>query len=995
MSFAVRRIDTVVPASSGDAPSTTATVLDYVCLFTHDLKRKQKRWQDGKLKYHTFNKRIMVYDDRGHFIGDGHWHAGGDLEEGEELELDRGAAIVQVADCVGSREQDLTELLDKRAREVEKRRAVAAAKTPASSRTRAAPRQEQQSSHFQMSHRPLSAIVPSPGPIGRAAIPDHSPYEARKAESPVGAPPAKRRRTSPSPPSKAGFAQSLFGARLNLSTCSSISAPRIHTMRARLNAATDTTLRPADDSLSKDVEVVILDDTPSSTPLEANPCIIAKTKEPARHVVTTSTRIMEARKGGGTVISVPEDSGSGHGRAANEDLATVPSPVIQRAIPIMKDPDTTTRQAREPQSLVKEKRQERAQNTLETRKENDDPDNADVAETARPQLEAPESPSKPTGPRTELRSRPRKRRGLLILDEQRHDEGRSVSVTSTPIIPAPLNGTAAEPASFARSLNVRSSQDAKTTAEATESCIPPRSAVVPGGGTFQSEATQAETSQLEASQLGASHSGKNQSEEAQSEVSQLEAGRPEASHLEKCQSEGAQPEAAQPEAAQSEAAQSEAAQSERDTDRAGNLKHEDERLSGTPPMPCHRRLLGGSFEEFPPDLISANPSETEAGNLEAQGVVLELHDEVEAVSSSPEADDLPTNRARRPTSRQEMRRRLAEADENSNQEEQEISMKGDGKTKAPNQPDLVSVENPSDRDTEQQDSEYAEMNEQRQSRQSLSPFFDDSPQDKPISSQPRGIRQRRTRSSAKAPPVEAAPEPQGPRLSRLARKSVKSKEIIGYVPLFGTGKPKPSPFAMVGSRTGTIGMPQPVPVRLPGIKLSRVAERVHEKPPLAVDAPPDAEAEAGAKRSASHSHATLPRPKLAEVSPEVASPEARSRNTASPEETMSDPAADQGSGESTGFAVASESKIANPATRGRKAARKQDAAGQAPQTVVPFEPPQPVRAHPKSAPVRPKADANLPGFSKANGGPWSRDAEDLLGMTRPAGEGQSRAYARV
>ncbi|KZZ88513.1 hypothetical protein AAL_08071 [Moelleriella libera RCEF 2490] len=987
MSFAVRRIDTVVPASSGDAPSTTATVLDYVCLFTHDLKRKQKRWQDGKLKYHTFNKRIMVYDDRGHFIGDGHWHAGGDLEEGEELELDRGAAIVQVADCVGSREQDLTELLDKRAREVEKRRAVAAAKTPASSRTRAAPRQEQQSSHFQMSHRPLSAIVPSPGPIGRAAIPNHSPYEARKAESPGGAPPAKRRRTSPSPPSKAGFAQSLFGARLNLSTCSSISAPRIHTMRARLNATTDTTLRPADDSLSKDVEVVVLDDTPSSTPLEANPCTIAKTKEPARHVITTSTRIMEARKGGGTVVSVPEDSGSGHGRAANENLATVPSPVIQRAVPIMKDPDTTTRQAREPQSLFKEKRQERAQNTLETRKENDDPDNVAASETARPRLEAPESPSKPTGPRTELRSRPRKRRGLLILVEQRHDEGRSVSVTSTPIIPMPLNGTAAEPASFARSFNVRSPQDAKTTAETAVSCGPPRLGVVPGRGAFQSEATQAETPQLEAPQLRASYSGKVQSEEAQSEVSQLEAGRPEATHLEKCQPEAAQPEAAQPEAAQTE----------RDTDRGGNLKHDNERLSGTPPMPCHRRLLGGSFEEFPPDLISANPSETEAGNLEAHGMVLELHDEAEAVSSSPEADDLPTNRARRPTNRHELRRRLAEADEDSNQEEQEISTKGDGKIEAPNQPDLVSVENPSDRDTEQQDSEYAEMKEQRQPRQSHSPFFDDSPQEKPISSQPRGIRQRRTRSSAKAPPVEAAPEPQGPRLSRLARKSVKSKEIIGYIPLFGTGNPKSSPFAMVGSRTGTIGMPQPVPVRLPGIKLSRVAERVHEKPPLAVDAPPDAEAEAGAKRSASHSHATLPRPKLAEVSPEVASSEARprNRNTASPEETISDPAADQGSGESTGFVVASESKIANPATRGRKAAKKQDAAGQAPQTVVPFEPPQPVRAHLKSAPVRPKADANLPGFSKANGGPWSRDAEDLLGMTRPAEEGQSRAYARV
>ncbi|KAK8914754.1 hypothetical protein VCV18_011072 [Metarhizium anisopliae] len=118
MSYAVRIIDpSTAPNVSGDPPPTTASVIDYSCLFTHDLRRKQKRWQDGRLKYHTFNKRIMVYDDRGNFIGDAHWHGGGDLQEDEELELDRGAAIVQVGESTGSREQDLTEILDKRARE--------------------------------------------------------------------------------------------------------------------------------------------------------------------------------------------------------------------------------------------------------------------------------------------------------------------------------------------------------------------------------------------------------------------------------------------------------------------------------------------------------------------------------------------------------------------------------------------------------------------------------------------------------------------------------------------------------------------------------------------------------------------------------------------------------------------------------------------------------------------------------------------------------------
>ncbi|TQN71406.1 Protein ZGRF1 [Colletotrichum shisoi] len=110
-----------------------APVLEYICLFTHDLKRKQKRWQDGRLKFHTFNKRIMVYDEKGNFIGDMHWREDMDFGEGEELNLERGAVIVQVAECVGSKDQDLTALLDKRARELEQRHArssAAAADSP-------------------------------------------------------------------------------------------------------------------------------------------------------------------------------------------------------------------------------------------------------------------------------------------------------------------------------------------------------------------------------------------------------------------------------------------------------------------------------------------------------------------------------------------------------------------------------------------------------------------------------------------------------------------------------------------------------------------------------------------------------------------------------------------------------------------------------------------------------------------------------------------------
>lgn len=91
-------------------------------------------------------------------------------------------------------------------------------------------------------------------------------------------------------------------------------------------------------------------------------------------------------------------------------------------------------------------------------------------------------------------------------------------------------------------------------------------------------------------------------------------------------------------------------------------------------------------------------------------------------------------------------------------------------------------------------------------------------------------------------------------------------------------------------------------------------------------------------------------------------------------------------------------QISNPATRGRKAASKADAAGQVLQVNVPFDQPQPapVRkplASDKSSPAAAEAAAatssavtaekELPGFAKANGGAWSRHADDLLGMGRP------------
>ncbi|KAK3996259.1 hypothetical protein QBC44DRAFT_318510 [Cladorrhinum sp. PSN332] len=101
------------------------------------------------------------------------------------------------------------------------------------------------------------------------------------------------------------------------------------------------------------------------------------------------------------------------------------------------------------------------------------------------------------------------------------------------------------------------------------------------------------------------------------------------------------------------------------------------------------------------------------------------------------------------------------------------------------------------------------------------------------------------------------------------------------------------------------------------------------------------------------------------------------------------PAAQISSAESS-----SRPRIANPATRGRKAALKSDAAGQVPQSIVP--PPEPVLVRPSIRPPqaarpdatvneRPKRVMRFPGFTTARvgGGPWSREAGDLLETGRP------------
>lgn len=162
----------------------TAPVHEFNCLYTHDLRRKQKRWQDGFLRYHTFNKRIMVYDVPRNFLGDLHWTSGDDLQEGDEMTLEKGGIIVQVSDRIGTIQTDLSDLLQ--------RKDKTPAKNPASSRTlvrhgppyaaasSVTPRTPHTVSTTPMKHKSLNALLGrSRRPIGKASLPTESPYEAR------------------------------------------------------------------------------------------------------------------------------------------------------------------------------------------------------------------------------------------------------------------------------------------------------------------------------------------------------------------------------------------------------------------------------------------------------------------------------------------------------------------------------------------------------------------------------------------------------------------------------------------------------------------------------------------------------------------------------------------------------------------------------------------------------------------------------------------------
>ncbi|KAL8700603.1 MAG: hypothetical protein Q9201_005367, partial [Fulgogasparrea decipioides] len=183
------------PSANLSIPTTqnTAPVLSFRCLYTHDLRRKAKRWQDGILKFHTFNNRVMVYDVPRNYIGDTHWHEPQPVQDGDELELDKGV-LIQVGEEVERTNTDLTELLERRKakppldrddKSLQNGSAVdRATKTSTISIDYTAVERPTSTPLAQLRPKSLNALLgKTRGPLGSAVLPTKSPADERREEN--------------------------------------------------------------------------------------------------------------------------------------------------------------------------------------------------------------------------------------------------------------------------------------------------------------------------------------------------------------------------------------------------------------------------------------------------------------------------------------------------------------------------------------------------------------------------------------------------------------------------------------------------------------------------------------------------------------------------------------------------------------------------------------------------------------------------------------------
>jgi hypothetical protein len=189
-------------------PPSTAEVIEFRCQYTHNVTQKRKKWNDGTLKFHTFNKLVRVFDEEGNHCGQKHWQ-GDFLQDGDEFLLEN--ILVSVQDQLRSTQTNLAPLFDRRKKQSTndihghhdhpRISHVPRAHTQAPEQNFTAPqnvpRQTHSSASMRSKHRSLNSLLGAPrGPVGKALAPK-SLFELRNSEdieSHADGPAAKRKR---------------------------------------------------------------------------------------------------------------------------------------------------------------------------------------------------------------------------------------------------------------------------------------------------------------------------------------------------------------------------------------------------------------------------------------------------------------------------------------------------------------------------------------------------------------------------------------------------------------------------------------------------------------------------------------------------------------------------------------------------------------------------------------------------------------------------------
>ncbi|KAI9676147.1 MAG: hypothetical protein M1817_000892 [Caeruleum heppii] len=316
------------PSLSVPTTQNTAPILEFQCLYTHDIRRKSKRWQDGFLRFHTFNKRIMVYDVPRNYVGDTHWRDSGGLADGDELQLDRGGLLVQVGEAVGRTEQDLSGLLDGRRKDREERaktrtQQASSPISPPAVQTPHTGRHDMPAPLSEAPPRTLNALLGTPrGPLGRALLPQRSPFEQKTRK--------ERRENAERPPKKRRVGESVTGS---LNAANLREKHQQSSMVAQRGSSIEPSTRPEQNSRREVIDVPRgRPVTPSAPPLHPR----QSTKKPPKSAISSAA----------SGFPNPDIQGTSHPTTDIPIPALSPSP--RSSVPPLAPPTTSLRLAARP-----------------------------------------------------------------------------------------------------------------------------------------------------------------------------------------------------------------------------------------------------------------------------------------------------------------------------------------------------------------------------------------------------------------------------------------------------------------------------------------------------------------------------------------------------------------------------------------------------------------------------------------------------------------------